>query len=227
MKKLLRAIPILLIVVGIALGGYGIYSMTLGDSQLAGEQQNKALSYKPVPDGLSYTNAFMPADKATHIGDIFGRLYVPRFGAHYVRLIGQGTVWHPVLNEIGIGHYVSSALPGEVGNFAIAAHRGGFGGSFHDIHKLTTGDLVYVETEAGWFSYEYLATKIVDPSDTSVLKPVPPELKGSTAGEKYLTMTSCTPIWVNTHRIVVWFKQIGARSRAQGPFPALAWAQKR
>jgi len=216
----------LLIALGLVLGGYGVYSMTLGDNQLAGEQQKSATEYSPVPDGSKYSQNFMMANKATHIGDIFARLYVPRFGARYVRLIAQGTVWEPVLNKIGVGHYVGTALPGQVGNFAIAAHRGGFGGSFHDIHKLTNGDVVYVETETGWFAFKYLATKIVDPGDTSVIKPVPSELPGAVDGEKYLTMTSCTPIWVNTHRIVVWFKQIDQRSRAEGPFPQLAWVKK-
>jgi sortase A len=111
-----------------------------------------------------------------------------------------------VLNEIGIGHYVNTVMPGEIGNFAVAAHRGGFGGAFREIDKLTNGDRVYLETKDTWFIYKFLETEIVLPTDVGVIAPVPVKLDGSTPGSRYLTMTSCTPIFVNTERIISWFE---------------------
>jgi sortase A len=138
--------------------------------------------------------------------EIFARMYVPRFGEQWTRLVAEGTRWHPVLNEIGIGHYRNTAMPGEVGNFAIAGHRGGFGGAMRDIDKLVTGDRVYIETNDTWFIYKFLETEIVKPTEVGVILPVPDKLDVAKFGGRYLTMTSCTPIFVNTHRIISWFE---------------------
>jgi sortase A len=51
-----------------------------------------------------------------------------------------------------------------------------------------------------------LQTKVVNPTDITVIAPVPPELNGAVAGSRYMTMTSCTPIFVNTQRIIAWFE---------------------
>src|SRR5690606_33130481 len=60
----------------------------------------------------------------------FAVLHVPRWGDEYARPIAEGTALRSVLNEIGIGHYVGTQLPGEFGNFALAAHRKAYGGAF-------------------------------------------------------------------------------------------------
>jgi sortase A len=146
--------------------------------------------------------------KATREGQVFARVTVPRFGDGWVRLVGQGVMWHPTLNEIGIGHYRQTQMPGEVGNFAIAAHRGGFGGTFRNIDQLQSGDKVFVETRDAIYTYRYLQTKIVKPNDINTISKAPRELIGARKGAKYMTMTSCYPTWVNTHRIVVWLELV-------------------
>lgn len=191
----------LLVTIGILLGLFAVYEVFIHDEVVASAQTNLAKEF-----GHESKQQFIYPSKAKHLGDIFAKMYVPRFGSEWTRLVAPGTRWHPVLNEIGVGHYNNSAMPGEVGNFAVAGHRGGFGGAFKNIHRLVAGDRVYVETNDHWYVYKYLQTKIVDPSDVSVIKPVPPELVGAHAGASYMTMTSCTPIFVNTQRIVVWLE---------------------
>lgn len=164
-------------------------------------------------DLVTKTNEFVEPADATKLGDIFGRIYVPRLGEGYVRLVAEGTKWHPVLNEIGIGHYSTTQMPGEVGNFAVAAHRGGFGGAFKNIHQMTVGDHVYVETNRMRYDYEYRQTKIVKPEDVGVIAPVPEGMIGAVDGGKYMTMTSCEPIYVNTKRIIVWLELVGQGAR--------------
>lgn len=183
---------------------------TLFQDNLVGNQQSDFAKNFTERDG------FVPLAEVANDADIFGRMYVPRFGESWTRLIAEGTRWHPVLNEIGIGHYVNTAMPGEVGNFAIAAHRGGFGGAFRDIDKLTTGDLVYIETKETWFIYKFLETEVVLPTDVGVIATVPEKLDGATYGSRYLTMTSCTPIFINTERIVSWFELERTQSTAAG-----------
>lgn len=192
----------LLVTLGILVGLFAVYEVFIQDEVVAASQTHLAKEFGHD----AKKQKFVYPSKAKHLGDIFGRMYVPRFGAEWTRLVAQGTRWHPVLNEIGIGHYNNSALPGEVGNFAVAAHRGGFGGAFKNIHRLVEGDRVYIETNGYWYIYRYLQTKIVEPEDISVIDAVPLELDGAHEGGKYMTMTSCTPIFVNTQRIIVWLE---------------------
>lgn len=189
-----------LVTLGILLLLFTGYKAFLQDNVVGTAQTNIAKSYQDHPE------RFIDPQKVYKPAQIFAQLYIPRFGPNWTRLVGEGTRWHPVLNEIGVGHYRHTAMPGEIGNFAVAAHRGGFGGSFRDIHRLKKGDLVYVKTNKFWYIYKYLQTKIVEPTDTSVIKAVPPELVGASKGGRYMTMTSCTPIFVNTQRIVVWLE---------------------
>jgi len=192
----------LLVTLGILVGLFAVYEVFIQDEVVSASQTNLAKEFGQKAE----KHKFVYPSKAKKLGDIFGRMYVPRFGSEWTRLVAEGTRWHPVLNEIGIGHYNNSVMPGEVGNFAVAAHRGGFGGAFKNIHRLVEGDRVYVETNSYWYIYKYLQTKIVEPEDISVIDAVPAELDGSHDGGKYMTMTSCTPIFVNTQRIIVWLE---------------------
>ena len=74
----------------------------------------------------------------------FAVVRIPRFGADYARPVIEGT-GRPVL-ALGVGHYVGTAGPGQVGNFAVAGHRTTYGRPFHDIDQLEDGDPVVVET---------------------------------------------------------------------------------
>ena len=60
-------------------------------------------------------------------GEAFGTLIVPRFGDSYVRTIASGVDLQTVLNNprLGVGHYMETQMPGELGNVALAAHRSG------------------------------------------------------------------------------------------------------
>jgi sortase A len=151
------------------------------------------------------------------VAKIFARLYVPRFGQGYVHAIAEGTSLSKVLNKVGIGHYQSTQLPGEVGNFAIAGHRAGNGGPFRLIDTFKKGDLAYVETSAGWFTYRYLQTVIVKPKAIGVIYPRPEGLTVPTLATSFLTLTSCTPIHVNSDRIVAWFELSAQQSLTNGP----------
>jgi sortase A len=153
------------------------------------------------------------------VGKVFAKLYVPRFGKKYVHAIAEGTSLSKVLNGVGMGHYVSTQMPGKVGNFAIAAHRAGNGGPFRNIDKFHAGDLAYVETSTTWFTYRYLQTAIVKPSAIGVIYPKPQGLTAVTVSKSFLTLTSCTPIHVNTDRIVAWFELIRQDSKSSGVRP--------
>lgn len=201
MRSLSRILATVFILSGAALVVYAIYSATIGE-QTASDQQQRLAEVMPL-DVSQASNSDLDA------GDIFAKIYVPRFGQDYVRNIAEGTSVSKVLNTIGIGHYPSTQMPGEVGNFAIAGHRAGNGGPMRNIDKLVSGDLAYVETANKRYTYRFLQSKVVSPEDVGVIAPVPEGLKGAVATASYLTMTTCTPIYINTERYVAWFELVG------------------
>ena len=212
-KKALLYFGEVVITLGLILALFVGYKAFVQDSVVADSQFQKAEQFGKGTD----SHKFRELSKVNRPAQIFGRMYVPRFGSKWTRLVAEGTRWHPVLNEIGVGHYTGTAMPGQKGNFAVAAHRGGFGGAFKEIHRLVAGDKVYIETRNSWFVYKYLQTKIVAPTDLNVIRAVPKELVGAKVGGRYMTMTSCTPIFVNTQRIIVWLeleKKIPGRAGA-------------
>ncbi len=166
---------------------------------------------KPVlPKKLAYTGN---APKIVKVGSPKTASYVatlvaPRLGAKWVKKVYEGTSLTKVLNPLGIGHYETTQLPGETGNFAVAGHRLGAGGPFRNIDKFKAGDLVYVATPTGKYTYRYLQTKIVKPSEVGVLMPTPKGLTASTSAHAFLTFQTCTPTGVNTDRLIVWFELV-------------------
>lgn len=192
---------------GLAIAGVSAYNLTLGE-QIASQQQQAAAEVEPL-----VVAGAASGDTALEVGDVFAKLYVPRFGADYVRNIAQGTSVAKVLNTVGLGHYVNTQMPGEVGNFAIAGHRAGNGGPMRKIDTFTDGDLVFVETATTRFTYRYLESKIVAPDEIGVIAPEPALLTKKSGPGKYLTLTSCTPIYVNSDRFIAWFEQVAEQPR--------------
>jgi sortase (surface protein transpeptidase) len=54
---------------------------------------------------------------------------------------------------------------------------------------------------------------------------VPKALIGSKEGGRYMTMTSCDPIYVNTNRIIVWFELERADLAGQKAPSAVSWLE--
>ena len=153
-----------------------------------------------------------PAD-----GEVFGIMYVPRFGPDFAVRMGGGVSRERTLDTIGIGHYPGTQMPGDVGNFAVAAHRTGFGGApFYSIDELRVGDPVIVETADGWYTYIFRTLEYVRPTAVDVLDPVP-QATPTGLGGRYLTMTSCSPRHTIAERIIAYALFDSFRPRADGP----------
>jgi sortase A len=137
-----------------------------------------------------------PAD-----AEVFASMHIPRFGADYNRQIAGGTTRARTLDQGWIGHYPDAAMPGEVGNFAVAAHRTTYGAPFNRMAELHVGDAIVIETADGWYTYRFRTLEYVTPSSVDVLLDVPrkPDVP---AGDRYLTMTSCSPLFSLAERIV-------------------------
>lgn len=135
-------------------------------------------------------------------GATIGIVYVPRFGADYTRPLVQGTTTAQ-LDSLGIGHYEGTAMPGAVGNVAVAGHRQTHGAVLDNIDALVPGDLIYIQTRDGYYVYSFRNSEVVLPSRTDVLLPVPAQ-PAAAATERYLTMTSCNPRFGSQERFIAY-----------------------
>ena len=94
---------------------------------------------------------------------LIGRIDVPR-----LRLSAVAREGVDVRTLRGsVGHVPGTALPGEAGNAAFAAHRDTF---FRPLAGIRKGDTVMVTTPDGTHRYTVFSTRVVEPSDVSVLR---------------------------------------------------------
>ncbi|MBV9303822.1 MAG: class D sortase [Acidobacteriaceae bacterium] len=103
-----------------------------------------------------------------------------------------------------VGHLPSTALPGEIGNFAIAAHRDTL---FRALKDIQADDKVTFESSSGSYTYKVISTKIVKPSDLSVIQP-----EGNV---RLLTMITCYPFYyvgAAPKRFIVQAKLVGSEA---------------
>lgn len=138
--------------------------------------------------------------------DGIGFLHVPAMQNGEV-LVKKGTD-ATTLNGGVAGYYtdpIKSALPTDKqGNFTLAAHRDGHGAKFHNIHKVKTGDSIVFETKDTWYVYKvFKDLKETSKYNVDVLQPVPKE-SGKDAPGRYITLTTCTPMYTSDYRYVVW-----------------------
>lgn len=145
-----------------------------------------------------------PTDDRVHLaaptGEAFALIRVPRFGSGWVRPVIEGTT-ADILAQ-GVGHYPGTALPGAVGNFAVAGHRTTYGAPFNRIDTLRTGDRVVIETATAYDVYVVRSHEVVRPTQVDVVAPVP-DRPGAVPTGRWLTMTSCHPKFSAAHRWVV------------------------
>ena len=151
------------------------------------------------------------------IGSAFALMYIPRLSD---KVWGMPVLESVALSDLarGIGHYPQSQLPGEVGNFAVAAHRATNGEPFRDIDRLQVGDEVYVETQDAWYEYTLRRDQIVAPTATWVIDPVPFD-PGATPTDRLITLTTCNPRWGSTSRWIWWGDLTDRYDKSAGEIP--------
>lgn len=100
--------------------------------------------------------------------------------------------------ERGIGHLLGSSLPvGGSSTHAVLSGHSGMAGQkmFTDLLQMKTGDIFYLHVLGETLAYEVDSLNTVLPHDTSLL--------GITDGSDLCTLITCTPIAVNSHRLLV------------------------
>lgn len=97
--------------------------------------------------------------------------------------------------KYAVGHFKDTAMPGEKGNFCVAGHRSyTYNEAFNRLDEVKIGDEIIVKTVKGQFKYKVNEIKVVLPTETSVL---------DATEDATITLVTCTPIRVATHRLIV------------------------
>ncbi|MFJ6215193.1 class E sortase [Streptomyces sp. NPDC092296] len=163
-----------------------------------------------------------PYPKSVPFGTRFAIIYIPKLDVKTP--IAEGTDRDSILNNGLVGHYTGqqeTAFPWtSPGNFALAAHRNTHGEPFRYINTLEPGDKVVVATAYDYYTYE--VTKKLEqtpPTNVSVIEPIPPQ-SGFTRPGRYITLTTCTPDFHSTYRLVVWGKLIQDLPKSSGRQPS-------
>ncbi|MGP3687225.1 class E sortase [Streptomyces sp. IBSNAI002] len=195
----------LLITVGLVLGLFVAYSLWW--TNVLADRQASARGDQVRQQWLTPGAEAKPAEPgALDTKDGVGFLHVPAMKNGEV-LVKRGTD-PETLNDGVAGYYtepVKSALPwDEKGNFSLAAHRDGHGAKFHNIDKLNNGDAIVFETKDTWYVYKVFAElRQTSKYNVDVISPVPKE-SGKTAPGRYITLTTCTPVYTSKYRYIVW-----------------------
>lgn len=223
----------LLLTAGVFVFLYLGWQMYLNAAIIANDQSNQALeaSRQWAADSVgarltgTLTAASSDGDAADAVpvysgspsnSEVFATLIVPRFGADWTRPIAEGIGATDVLNAIGVGHYPGSSMPGALGNFAVAAHRTGWGNPFIDINQLMPGDSIYVATPDGWYRYVYRSHEYVYDTQVEVLAAVP-QVPDAAATDRFLTLTSCNPLYSASERYIAYSVLDSFQPIADGP----------
>jgi sortase A len=246
---ILRLALAFLIILGLA--GVGYYAYTLGDQYVYQAYENWAFDQQiagrpgvtfadylrertpfaflmmkraAAPQPNPATQKPSPVAPTLAEGALLGRIEIGRLGLSAI--VREGVDAHTL--STAVGHIPSTSLPGQNGNFAIAAHRDTL---FRALKDIRTDDLVTFQSAAGSYTYRVAATRIVVPSDVSVLRSdgggLIPEMP-----DKLLTMITCYPFYYvgsAPKRFIVEARLVEAgpsatasRSTVEVPLPAAA-----
>ena len=160
----------------------------------AAEQYNAMLSGQAA---ITEEGASAPplayAEQLT-VGCVMAYVDIPKIGVYLP--VQHGTDADTL--ERAVGHVVGTSLPvgGSSTHAVLSAHSGMASAKlFSDIDQLTEGDIFYVHVLGEVLAYEVDAINTVVPTDTSLLQ--------IEEGKDYVTLVTCTPFGVNTHRLIV------------------------
>ena len=166
----------------------------LAAQRQAAEQYNALLANSAI---LSEGGASAPPlayDKQLTVGGVMAYVDIPKIDVYLP--VQHGTDAKTL--EHAVGHVVGTSLPvgGASTHAVLSAHSGMSGAKlFSDIELLETGDIFYIHVLKEVLAYQVDNIATVLPADTSLLQ--------VEDGRDYVTLVTCTPFGVNTHRLLV------------------------
>ena len=178
-------------------------------AQLSGEEVRMMLeNAKEYNDGLPDTlvmDPFLTGSEEPYKEDsryngllsyngIMGYIDIPQIDVYLP--VGHGTSNATLKKEAG--HLYGSSLPvgGKGTHSVISAHRGlPSAKMFRDLDQLEEGEIFYFHVMDQILAYQIDQIKTVEPAELGNLDPE--------TGKDYMTLFTCTPYGINTHRLLV------------------------
>lgn len=195
-RSVLTVVGVLLLAVGLSILGWIGYqfwgSNVVSHRQASATTRALQQLWASEPAGAK---PVAPTALATIPGEAFALIRIPRLGSSWQYPVFAGTT-DAVLAR-GVGWYDTTAKPGVIGNFAVAAHRVTHGEPFRHLLDLRAGDQVIVETRDHVYTYVIDAPAsalTVQDTESWVLDPVPghPAARPTTA---LITLTTCAELF--------------------------------
>ena len=149
-----------------------------------------------------YKNARSNIDLSKE-GKILGYINIPKININYA--IYEGTS-EDVLTK-GIGHLKNTSIPGQKNTHSVLAGHTGLSNAkmFDDLDKLKIKDIFSISILNNCYNYEVDDIKIVKKDDMQEFK--------IEEGKEYVTLITCTPRFINSHRLLVRGKRIDDNSK--------------
>ena len=159
----------------------------------AAQQYNAMLTNATISEGGASAPPLAYADQLT-VGGVMCYIDIPKISVYLPVQHGTGAD----TLEKSVGHVVGTSLP--VGDnsthAALSAHSGMASAKlFSDIDQLEKGDTFYIHVLGEVLAYEVDNINTVLPTDTSLLQ--------IEDGKDLVTLVTCTPFGINTHRLLV------------------------
>ena len=159
----------------------------------AAQQYNAMLANATISEGGAFAPPLTYTEQLT-VGGVMAYVDIPPIGVYLPVQHGTGAE----TLEKSVGHVVGTSLPvGGSSTHAVLSAHSGLASSklFSDIDQLTEGDTFYIHVLGEMLAYRVDAIHTVLPTDTSLLQ--------IADGKDYVTLVTCTPFGVNTHRLLV------------------------
>lgn len=162
-----------------------------GATATLGEQQRL-----PSSDGAAASDSSPAYDSLLDADGrgLMARIKIPAIDVDLP--VSHGTTDEVLLD--GVGHLEGTALPvgGDGTHAVLTAHRGLASAElFSNLDRVEVGDTFVIEVFGEVLTYRVRETRVVQPDETETLHP--------SVGEDLVTLVTCTPLGVNSHRILV------------------------
>ena len=159
----------------------------------AAQQYNAMLSGAAITEGGASAPPLAYAQQLT-VGGVMAYVDIPKINVYLP--VQHGTDADTL--EKSVGRVVGTSLPvgGSSTHSVLPAHSGMASAKlFSDINQLAEGDTFYIHVLGDTLAYKVDAINTVLPTDTSLLQ--------IEDGKDQVTLVTCTPFGVNTHRLLV------------------------
>ena len=219
--KLMRIVLILIFITGLGILLYPIISNLLMNifQTTAIQEYNytvEQMQQERIEEILSEARIYNEQFKNTVVVDPFSQEAESSVNSEYNEILNiDGTmgyieipkinvnlpIFHGTSEEVlkrGVGHIETTPLPigGEGNHSVLSAHRGLPSAKlFTDLDKLEIDDVFMIKMLTETLVYRIDQIKVVEPTDTQYLQ--------AEEGEDYITLITCTPYAINTHRMLV------------------------